>query len=158
VQASYLMNKKEFSVEKGNILKILKQTLKNAVPTHDRRTTLPHLEFVCGVIFCFIGDTKTSSIESIRRFMIYTFDVRLSKGAFWERLSRVKTNAVIRINQVVKGIGRQLVGAKLCSDHLKKRRRSIVEFIGEIGSAESSKCYRVIGFWNAADKQYRLNA
>jgi hypothetical protein len=270
-------------VEKGIILEILKQTLKNAIPTHDRRTTLPHLEFVCGIIFCFIGDTKTSSIESIRRFMIYTFEVRISKGAFWERLSRkrfknilqtiladlikkmpsltiigeeildklkvssillidsssitlwdgakksypgsrsyagikwhacfnllsgkmewfstsassahdrkhfpdidllkgklilfdlgywdyglfdainraqgfflsrVKTNAVITINQVVKGIGRQLVGAKLCSDHLKKRRRRIVEFIGKIGGSESSKCYRVIGFWNTADKKY----
>jgi len=277
------MNKKEFSVEKGIILEILKQTLKNAIPTHDRRTTLPHLEFVCGIIFCFIGDTKTSSIESIRRFMIYTFEVRISKGAFWERLSRkrfknilqtiladlikkmpsltiigeeildklkvssillidsssitlwdgakksypgsrsyagikwhacfnllsgkmewfstsassahdrkhfpdidllkgklivfdlgywdyglfdainraqgfflsrVKTNAVITINQVVKGIGRELVGAKLCSDHLKKRRRRIVEFIGKIGGSESSKCYRVIGFWNTADKKY----
>ena len=283
MQPSHLMNKKEFSVEKGIILEILKQTLKNAIPTHDRRTTLPHLEFVCGIIFCFIGDTKTSSIESIRRFMIYTFEVRISKGAFWERLSRkrfrnilqtiladlikkmpsltiigeeildklkvssillidsssitlwdgakksypgsrsyagikwhacfnllsgkmewfstsassahdrkhfpdidllkgklivfdlgywdyglfdainraqgfflsrVKTNAVITINQVVKGIGRQLVGAKLCSDHLKKRRRRIVEFIGKIGGSESSKCYRVIGFWNTADKKY----
>ncbi len=270
-------------MEKGIILEILKQTLKNAIPTHDRRTTLPHLEFVCGIIFCFIGDTKTSSIESIRRFMIYTFEVRISKGAFWERLSRkrfknilqtiladlikkmpsltiigeeildklkvssillidsssitlwdgakksypgsrsyagikwhacfnllsgkmewfstsassahdrkhfpdidllkgklivfdlgywdyglfdainraqgfflsrVKTNAVITINQVVKGIGRELVGAKLCSDHLKKRRRRIVEFIGKIGGSESSKCYRVIGFWNTADKKY----
>ena len=270
-------------MEKGIILEILKQTLKNAIPTHDRRTTLPHLEFVCGIIFCFIGDTKTSSIESIRRFMIYTFEVRISKGAFWERLSRkrfrnilqtiladlikkmpsltiigeeildklkvssillidsssitlwdgakksypgsrsyagikwhacfnllsgkmewfstsassahdrkhfpdidllkgklivfdlgywdyglfdainraqgfflsrVKTNAVITINQVVKGIGRQLVGAKLCSDHLKKRRRRIVEFIGKIGGSESSKCYRVIGFWNTTDKKY----
>lgn len=283
MQPSHLMNKKEFSVEKGIILEILKQTLKNAIPTHDRRTTLPHLEFVCGIIFCFIGDTKTSSIESIRRFMIYTFEVRISKGAFWERLSRkrfknilqtiladlikkmpsltiigeeildklkvssillidsssitlwdgakksypgsrsyagikwhacfnllsgkmewfstsassahdrkhfpdidllkgklivfdlgywdyglfdainraqgfflsrVKTNAVITINQVVKGIGRELVGAKLCSDHLKKRRRRIVEFIGKIGGSESSKCYRVIGFWNTADKKY----
>ena len=270
-------------MEKGIILEILKQTLKNAIPTHDRRTTLPHLEFVCGIIFCFIGDTKTSSIESIRRFMIYTFEVRISKGAFWERLSRkrfknilqtiladlikkmpsltiigeeildklkvssillidsssitlwdgakksypgsrsyagikwhacfnllsgkmewfstsassahdrkhfpdidllkgklivfdlgywdyglfdainraqgfflsrVKTNAVITINQVVKGIGRELVGAKLCSDHLKKRRRRIVEFIGKIGGSESSKYYRVIGFWNTADKKY----
>ena len=270
-------------MEKGIILEILKQTLKNAIPTHDRRTTLPHLEFVCGIIFCFIGDTKTSSIESIRRFMIYTFEVRISKGAFWERLSRkrfknilqtiladlikkmpsltiigeeildklkvssillidsssitlwdgakksypgsrsyagikwhacfnllsgemewfstsassvhdrkhfpdidllkgklilfdlgywdyglfdainraqgfflsrVKTNAVITINQVVKGIGRELVGAKLCSDHLKKRRRRIVEFIGKIGGSESSKCYRVIGFWNTTDKKY----
>jgi hypothetical protein len=283
VQASHLTNKKEFGVEKDSTLEILKQTLKDAIPAHDRRTTLPHLEFVCGFIFCFLGDTKTSSIESIRRFMIYTFGVRISKAAFWERLSRnrlnnilkdlladlikktpslaivgeeildklrvssilmvdsssitlwdgakksfpgsrsfagikwhacfnllsgkmewfstsassahdrkhfpdiqslkgklilfdlgywdyglfdainsaqgfflsrVKTNAVITINQVVKGIGKQLVGAKLCSDQLKKRRRRIVEFIGEIGSAEASKCYRVIGFWNAADKKY----
>jgi len=256
VQANHLTNKKESAVENDSILQILKQTLKDAIPVHDRRTTLPHLEFVCGFIFCFIGDTKTSSIESIRRFMIYTFEVRISKAAFWERLSRnrlknilkdlladlikktpslaivgeeildklnvssillvdsssitlwdgakksypgsrsfagikwhacfnllsgkmewfstsassvhdrkhfpdinslkgklilfdlgywdyglfdainraqgfflsrVKTNAVITINQVVKGIGRQLVGAKLCSDHLKKRRRRIVE-------------------------------
>ena len=283
MQPSHLTNKKEFSVEKGIILEILKQTLKNAIPTHDKRTTLPHLEFVCGIIFCFIGDTKTSSIESIRRFMIYTFGVRISKGAFWERLSRkrfrnilqtiladlikkmpslaiigeeildklkvssillidsssitlwdgakksypgsrsyagikwhacfnllsgkmewfstsassahdrkhfpdidllkgklilfdlgywdyglfdainraqgfflsrVKTNAVITIDQVVKGIGSQLVGAKLCSDHLKIRRRRIVEFIGKIGGKNHSKCYRVIGFWNATDKKY----
>jgi len=75
-------------VKKDNLLEILKQTLKDAMPAHDKRTTLPHLEFVCGFIFCFIGDTKTSSIESIRRFMIYTFGIRISKGAFWERLSR----------------------------------------------------------------------
>lgn len=270
-------------MENGNILEILKQTLKSAIPAHDRRTTLPHLEFVCGFIFCFIGDTKTSSIESIRRFMIYTFGIRISKGAFWERLSRkrlrnilqhvlsnlimempslavigedildklkvssillidsssitlwdgakksypgsrsyagikwhacfnllsgkmewfstsassahdrkhfpdidllkgklilfdlgywdyglfdainkaqglflsrVKTNAVITINQVVKGIGSQLTGAKLCSFHLKKRRRRIVEFIGKMGGKKHSKCYRVIGFWNATDKKY----
>ncbi len=268
---------------KDNILDILKQTIKHAIPAQDKRTTLPHLEFVSGFIFCFIGDTKTSSIEAIRRFMICTFGVRISKSAFWERLSRnrlknmlqhlvadlikktpslaivgeeildklkvtsillidsssitlwdgakksypgsrsfagikwhacfnllsgkmewfsitassvhdrkcfpnvgslkgkliifdlgywdyglfhainlaqgfflsrVKTNAVITINRVVKGIGNQLEGVKLSSDHLKKRRRRIVEFIGEIGSAESSKCYRVIGFWNAADKKY----
>jgi hypothetical protein len=90
------MNKKEFSVKKGIILEILKQTLKNAIPTHDRRTTLPHLEFVCGIIFCFIGDTKTSSIESIRRFMIYTFEVRISKGAFWERLSRKRFRNILQ--------------------------------------------------------------
>ena len=283
MKPSHLTNKKELSVEKGNILEILKQTLKNAIPAHDRRTTLPHLEFVCGIIFCFIGDTKTSSIESMRRSMIYAFGIRLSKGAFWERLSRnrlrnilqnilkdlitnipslavigeeildklkvssillidsssitlwdgakksypgcrsyagikwhacfnllsgkmewfstsassahdrkyfpdidllkgklivfdlgywdyglfdainkvqgyflsrVKTNAVITIDQVVKGIGSQWVGARLCSDHLKRRRRRIVEFMGKIGSAEHSKCYRVIGFWNSADKKY----
>ena len=257
-------------MEKDRTLEILKQTLKDVIPARDRRTTQPHLEFVCGFIFCFLGDTKTSSIESIRRFMIYTFGVRISKAAFWERLSRnrlnnilkdlladliektpsltivgeeildklrvssilmvdsssitlwdgakkffpgsrsfagikwhacfnllsgkmewfstsassahdrkhfpdipslkgkrilfdlgywdyglfdainsaqgcflsrVKTNAVITINQVVKGVGRQLVGAKLCFDQLKKRSRRIVEFISEIGSAEALKRY-----------------
>ncbi len=61
---------------------------------------------------------------------------------------------MITIDQVVKGIGSQLVGAKLCSDHLKMRRRRIVKFIGKIGGKNNSECYRVIGFWNVTDKKY----
>lgn len=270
-------------MEKGNILGILKQTFEQVIPAQDKRTKLSHLEFVSGFIFCFIGDTKTFSLEAIRRFMICTFEIRTSKGAFWERLSRnrlknilhdilaelmkkipslaivgeeildklkvtsillidsssitlwdgakksypgtrttagikwhacfnllsgkmewfsttatsvhdrkcfpavnslkgkliifdlgywdyglfhaitlaqgfflsrVKTNAAITIAKVVKGIGNQLVGEKISSDHLKKRRRRIIEFIGKIGSSDGSKCYRVIGFWNVTDKKY----
>jgi len=69
-------------------------------------------------------------------------------------LSRVKTNAAITITKVVKGIGSQLVGEKLCSDQLKKRRRRVIEFWGKLGSGDDSKCYRVIGFWNVTDKKY----
>ncbi len=75
-------------MKKDNILPVLKQTFKKIIPGEDKRVNLSHLKFVSGFIFCFIGDTKTCSIESIRRFMINTFEVSISKGAFWERLSR----------------------------------------------------------------------
>ena len=75
-------------MEKGNILDVLKQIFAQAMPTQDKRVRLTHLDFVSGFIFCFLGDTKTFSLEAIRRFMIGTFETRMSKGAFWERLSR----------------------------------------------------------------------
>jgi len=270
-------------VEKGNILNVLKQTFQQVIPAQDKRTTLPHLEFVSGFIFYFIGDTKTSSLEAMRRFMINTFERRMSKGAFWERLSRkrfknmlhelladliqkipsvavvgedilaklkvtsillidsssitlwdgakrsypgtrtgagikwhacfnllsgktewfslsstsvhdrkrfpkidwlkgkliifdlgywdydlfhaidlargfflsrVKTNAVITISQVVQGINKQLEGEKLSCTHLKKRRGKIIEFIGKIGGGHDPKSYRVVGCWNTIEKKY----
>ena len=270
-------------MKKGNILILLKQTFQQIIPEQDKRTTLPHLKFVSGFIFCFIGDTKTCSLEAIRRFMINTFEVNISKGAFWERLSRkrlknmlhdiladliknipsvavvgeqilvklnvtsiflidsssitlwdgakksfpgtrttagikwhacfnllsgktewfslsatsvhdrkrfptvdwlkgkliiydlgywdydlfheidlaggfflsrVKSGAVITVSKVVQGLGKQLVNEKLSSDHLKKKRRKRIEFIGKVGSGKDPKCYRVIGFWNTTDKKY----
>jgi len=88
VQITNFAEKKESTVRKDNSLNALKQTFKQAVPEQDKRTTLSHLQFVSGLIFCFIGDTKASSLEANRRYMINTFGVRISKGAFWERLSR----------------------------------------------------------------------
>ncbi len=72
-------------MEKGNILNILKQTFQQSLPRQDRRTTLPHLEFVVGLVFCFIGDAKSSSLEAMRRFMMAMFGIHRCKGAFWER-------------------------------------------------------------------------
>jgi len=83
-------------VEKDSILNALKQTFKQAIPKQDKRTKLSHLEFISGFIFCFLGDTKTSSLEAIRRFMISTFETSISKGAFWERLSRKRLKNILR--------------------------------------------------------------
>ncbi len=47
-------------MDKVNILNILKQTFQKSLPGQDKRTTLPHLEFITGLVFCFIGDTKSS--------------------------------------------------------------------------------------------------
>ncbi len=269
-------------MEKDSTLNRLKQIFEQVIPAKDKPTKLPHLEFVSGFIFCFLGDTKTSSLEAIRRFMMNTFDVSISKSAFWERLarnrlknilretladlikkmpslslagesilsklkvtsillidsssislwdgaqesypgtrtnagikwhacfnllsgkmewfsisstsvhdrkcfpkvdwlkgkliifdlgywdyslfneialaegrflSRVKTNAVISISEIVKGISRELIGEKLSSIHLKKRRGSIIEFYGDVG-CKKPKRHRIIGFWNKADKKY----
>jgi len=113
----------------------------SASSVHDRKH-FPDIHSLKGKLILFdLGYWDYGLFDAINR----------AQGFF---LSRVKTNAVITINQVVKGIGRQLVGEKLCSDHLKKRHRKIVEFMGKIGSAESSRCYRVIGFWNATEKRY----
>jgi len=60
-------------MRKGNILNVLKQTFEQVIPAQDKRTKLSHLKFASGFIFCFIGDTKTSSLETTRRFMINTF-------------------------------------------------------------------------------------
>jgi len=75
-------------MDKGNILNILKQTFQQSLPKQDKRTTRPHLEFITDLVFCFIEDTKSSSLEAMRRFMMATFGLSISQGAFWERLSR----------------------------------------------------------------------
>ena len=82
MQTINVAEKKESTVRKDNSLNALKQTFKQAAPEQDKRTTLSHLQFVSGFIFCFIGDTKSSSLEAIRRYMINTFGIRISKGAF----------------------------------------------------------------------------
>ena len=82
-------------MEKDSILNILKQTFKRVIPAQDKRTKIPHLEFVSGFIFCFLGDTKSFSLEAIRRFMISTFEIPISKGAFWERLSRKRLKNIL---------------------------------------------------------------
>ncbi len=69
------------------ILNTLKQSFEKVVPKHDGRVKLPHLEFLSGLIFFFLGNTKSFSLESMRRDLISTFVVHLSKGAFWERLA-----------------------------------------------------------------------
>lgn len=108
-------------MKKDNSLNALKQTFKQAVPEQDKRTTLSHLQFVSGFIFCFIGDTKASSLEAIRRYMINTFDIRISKGAFWERLSgkRFKNMLPDILANVIKNIPTIAVVGNEILDKLK---------------------------------------
>jgi hypothetical protein len=87
--------KKELAVRKGSTLRALKQSFQGAVPESDGRVDLPHLDFIVGLVFCFLGDTKSFGLEAIRRFMIATFAIALSKGAFWERLSRDRLQGIL---------------------------------------------------------------
>ena len=74
-------------MKKRTTLKALKQSFRCVLPTSDKRTVIPPLDFVTGLVFCFLSDTKSFSLESIRRFLMARFEVSISKGAFWERLS-----------------------------------------------------------------------
>jgi hypothetical protein len=83
-------------LEEKDILRALKKAFVAAIPAKDKRTGIPHLEFVTGLVFCFFGDSKTFALEAIRRFVISTFGKEISKGAFWERLSRKRLNDILK--------------------------------------------------------------
>ncbi len=108
-------------MDKGNILNILKQTFQQSLPGQAKRTTLPHLEFIAGLVFCFIGDTKSASLEAMRRFMIATFGIHISKGAFWERLSRNRLKKILShtLADLIKKIPSVTVIGKEILDKLK---------------------------------------
>lgn len=71
----------------NNVLEILKQSFGEVVPSEDARTIINPLSFIVTVVFCYLGDSKTFSLESIRRFMMAALEQTISRSAFWERLA-----------------------------------------------------------------------
>ena len=69
-------------------LKTIKKCFKKVIPEKDSRATIPPLEFIVALVLSFQGDSKTYSIEGIRRFMISHLGLRIERHSFWERLSR----------------------------------------------------------------------
>lgn len=96
-----------------NILQTLKQILSSLLPNKDGRSSVSPLDFVIHLIFCYSGDSKTSSLESIRREMKSRLDLNLSKSAFWERLSRNRLKHFLK--QVVSHLMSQLATTTLQS-------------------------------------------
>lgn len=66
------------------------------VPSTDARTKINPLAFVVNLIFSFLGDAKTFSLESIRRSMKGQLNQDISRSAFWERLSRARVKNYLR--------------------------------------------------------------
>lgn len=264
-------------------LSALKQSFREVLPEHDGRTQLSPLDFVSGIVFCFLSDTKSFGLEAMRRFLIARFGVRISKGAFWERLagqrltqqlyavleelmrrlscqavagqgllkrlqvsgiylidsstvalwhgaceaypgtwttaaikwhvcfdvlsgklqwfelsagatndrhcfpplkslagklvlfdlgywdygllfmidaakgfflSRIKRNCAIRIQQVMHGLSERWVGHKLSELKPKRKKKDIIEVLGEIVHEKQTKVFRMVGFWNPVEKNY----
>lgn len=69
-------------------LEVLKQCFEKVVPSLDTRTKISPLAFVVSLVFCHLGDSKTFSLEAIRRHMKAQLNQNISRSAFWERLSR----------------------------------------------------------------------
>lgn len=84
-------------MEKGSILNVIRQTFVDHLQDNDPRTKISSLDFIVTLVFCFFGDSKILSLESMRRFMIGELNIFLAKSSFWERLSRTKMKNVLKI-------------------------------------------------------------
>ena len=60
---------KEIAMTRRNTLEVLKQAFEKVIPSQDARTTISPLEVVVCLVFCYLGDSKTFTLETIRRFM-----------------------------------------------------------------------------------------
>ena len=87
-----------------NTLEVLKQCFEEVVPRHDKRTTIAPLSFVVCLVYTYLGDSKTFSLEAIRRGMMHHLKTRISRSAFWERLARH------RLQTLLQGVVAQLMG------------------------------------------------
>ena len=72
----------------GSVFEIMKQAFERVVPMQDGRTDISPLMFVVVLVFSYLGDSKTFSLECIRRMMKSHLNKKISRSAFWERLSR----------------------------------------------------------------------
>lgn len=80
----------------SNALQVLKQCFEKVIPTEDARTAISPLKFIVCLVFCYLGDSTTFSLEAIRRFMKAHLNKEISRSAFWERLSRDRLKNCLR--------------------------------------------------------------
>ncbi len=100
-------------------LEILKQSFERIIPTQDGRTTINPLEFIVGLVFCYLGDSKAFSLESIRRTMQNYLNKKISRSAFWERLSRERIKRYLR--EIVAELMSELTTTALVGNQILKQ-------------------------------------
>lgn len=130
-------------MKKRTTLKVLKQCFCHVLPASDGRTDVPPLEFVTGLVFCFLSDTKSFSLEAIRRFLMAQYEVSISKGAFWERLSgqRLKCQLYAVLGQLMSRLSMEAVAGQ---ELLKKLEVSGIHLI------DSS----TVSLWDGVKERY----
>lgn len=111
-------------MEKPTILQALHQCFAQVVPATDGRSKIAPLEFVVCLVFCYLGDSKSFSLEAIRRHMINHLDQPLSRSAFWERLARP------RLRRLLEGVVAMLMGTLAGALKVDKR---LLEAVGVRG-------------------------
>ena len=109
--------------------------------THDRKC-FPAVELLKGKLVIFdLGYWDYGLLYAIEK----------AGGLF---LSRLKSNAVIPIAEVVQGLSHALVGQALLSLDFSRKRGNIIEvFTTKLYDGHLLR-YRVIGFWNPVEKGY----
>ncbi len=107
-------------MSENNILNVLKQCFEKIIPIKDTRTTITPLEFAINLVFCYLGDSKTFSLEAIRRSMIAHLNKSISRSAFRERLSGNRLKKHLR--EVVAELMSQLTTSVSVGQGILKKR------------------------------------
>ncbi|HID04118.1 MAG TPA: IS4/IS5 family transposase, partial [Desulfobacterales bacterium] len=99
----------------NNILKQLRQCFTKIIPEKDDRTSISPLEFVINLVFSYLGDTQSTSLENIRRQIKNQVKRNMSRSAFWERLSRNRLKQFLKssITELLKQLGTTVIGGDL---------------------------------------------
>ncbi len=109
----------------------LKQCFETLVPAQDGRAIITPLEFVVCLVFCYLGDAKTFSLEAIRRQMKHQLDKEIKRSSFWGRLASARLKRYLRA--IVAQLITQLSGSTLVSNTLLKALK--VKGIGAVDSS-----------------------
>jgi len=109
--------------------------------THDRKC-FPEVNRLTGKLVLFdLGYWDFGLLQAIEK-----------AGGFF--LSRLKSNAVIEIAEVVQGLSKQWIGHALLSLDFSDKSGKIIEvFTTKVYRGHTLR-YRVIGFWNPMEKAY----
>jgi hypothetical protein len=128
VPTKYYKSSKGIAMTENSILDVLKQCFEKFIPAEDARTTITPLEFTITLVFCYFGDSKTFSLESIRRFMIGRLNQSISRGAFWERMAgnRLKQNLQSVIAELM---GRLAASVQVSETILKQLGVNAIEVV-----------------------------
>jgi hypothetical protein len=109
--------------------------------THDRNC-FPPVELLKGKLILFdLGYWDYGLLYAIEK-----------AGGFF--LSRLKSNAVVHIVEVIQGLPKQVIGQALLSLNLSHKKDNIIEVITTKVYEGQLLRYRVIGFWNPVEKGY----
>jgi hypothetical protein len=109
---------KEIAINENNTLNVLKQCFEKVIPAEDARTTILPLEFIVTLVFCYLGDSKTFSLEAIRRSMMGYLKKKIGRSGFWERLSRDRLKKQLRA--VVRELMEQLKSSANVGEEILK--------------------------------------
>jgi hypothetical protein len=72
------------------------------------------LEFFINLVFCYLGDTQCTSLESIRRHIKNKTEKNQSRRSFWERLAsnRLKKFLKAAISELLMQIGTTIISPR----------------------------------------------
>ncbi len=99
-------------MNKIKILETLRQSF-DFIPKIDARTVISPLEFVVSIVFCYLGDTQCTSLESIRRHMKGQTEKNSARSSFWERLSRNRLKKFLQtaVSKFLMQLGSSIISA-----------------------------------------------